>query len=227
MKMVKSAPTRAQQVYEIIRDDILDGRLAPNVHLVQEEVAARLSVSRQPVQQAMLLLRSEGLVTESGARGLCVAPIDPERVRHHYQIRTSLDRLAAGIVADRICQGDVEVRDQLFVEGRKYISEGKNAEKNRSAPEAVALDMQFHSLIYKCSGNPLIAVTAEPHWSFLRRVMVSVLLHAGRGPIVWREHETILETLLSGDARKVDQMVTDHILGAERALIKVLTMTGA
>lgn len=221
VRAIKSSPTLTNQVYNIIRNDIVEGHLEPGLHLVQEELAVRFGVSRQPIQQAMLLLKADGLVIESGGRGLYVAPIDPERVRNHYQIRVALDKLAAENLAKRIAQGD-PIREYLKTEGDRLVTLGQNAEKKHSAAEAVALDMQFHALIYECSGNPLIAATAEPHWSFLRRVMISVLLHAGRGAVVWTEHAEILGTLLSGNTKLVSEQVARHISGAEGALFREL-----
>lgn len=78
MKPITSTPSRAEQVYFAIRDSICDGALEAGTHLVQEDLAARLGVSRQPVQQAMALLKNDGLVLEQGARGLYVAPLDAE-----------------------------------------------------------------------------------------------------------------------------------------------------
>lgn len=225
MQKVTSAPNRAEQVYISIRDGICNGTLEPGRHLVQEELAASLGVSRQPVQQAMLLLKSEGLVIESGARGLYVAPMDPERIVNHYQIRISLDRLAARLLAQRIAAGDEDVRKYLVTEGEKLLREGKAAQDKHAAAQAVALDMRFHSLIYECSGNPMIAVAAEPHWNFLRRVMISVLLHAGRGPIVWDEHQSILDMLAAGQIDEVGQEVEAHIVGAQQALLVALEIS--
>ncbi len=54
--VLQTAPSLTEQVYDAIVDEISDGRLAPGMHLVQEQLARRLGVSRQPVQQAMARL---------------------------------------------------------------------------------------------------------------------------------------------------------------------------
>ena len=53
-------------IYEAIVDDICAGRLSPGTQLRQEQLAERFHVSRQPVQQALLLLRNQGLLREFG-----------------------------------------------------------------------------------------------------------------------------------------------------------------
>ena len=52
-------------------------------------------MSRQPVSHALHLLKSQGLVRESGRKGFEVAPVDPTRLRQLYEVRGALDGLAA------------------------------------------------------------------------------------------------------------------------------------
>ena len=63
---IRTAPALGEQVYQAIVDEICDGTLEAGAHLVQEQLAARFGVSRQPVQQAMALLKADGLVEEAG-----------------------------------------------------------------------------------------------------------------------------------------------------------------
>jgi DNA-binding GntR family transcriptional regulator len=72
MRLLNSHPTRVEQVYDALLAAITDGQLRPNERLIQDELAARLGVSRQPIQQALLLLRNDGLVREAAGRGLIV-----------------------------------------------------------------------------------------------------------------------------------------------------------
>ena len=69
MRTLTPQPTLVDQVYESILTEITEGRLGLDSRLIQEELAETLGVSRQPVQQALLLLRSRGLLRDApGAR---------------------------------------------------------------------------------------------------------------------------------------------------------------
>ena len=81
--MLHTAPSLTDQIYHAIVDEICDGRLAPGAHLVQDALARRFGVSRQPVHQAMARLRADGMVEEAGRRGLFVAALDLARMRQH------------------------------------------------------------------------------------------------------------------------------------------------
>ena len=80
-----------EQVYERLVAAIADGTLRPGQRVRQDEVAALLGVSRQPVSHALQLVRRQGLVVEHGRKGLAVAPIEPARVRDLYRVRGALD----------------------------------------------------------------------------------------------------------------------------------------
>ena len=70
-----------EQVYEAILSEITEGKLPPNSRLIQDELAEVYGVSRQPVQQALLLLRNKGVLVDAPGRGLIVAPLDLDYVQ--------------------------------------------------------------------------------------------------------------------------------------------------
>ena len=54
---IPSAPDLADQVYESLLEGICSGEMAPGERFTQEALASRLGVSRQPVLQALGMLR--------------------------------------------------------------------------------------------------------------------------------------------------------------------------
>ncbi len=73
---LQSAPDLVERVYRALLDAISDGSLAPGERLTQEDIAEQLAVSRQPVLQALRLLKKDGLVHDAPGRGVLVAPLD-------------------------------------------------------------------------------------------------------------------------------------------------------
>ena len=101
MPDVQVQPTLVEQVVNAIVSEIVDGKLPSNSRLIQDDLARAYGVSRQPVLQALLLLRDRGLVREAPGRGLIVSPIDPDFVRKLYEVRAMLDGFAARLAAER------------------------------------------------------------------------------------------------------------------------------
>ena len=217
MKRIEPQISRAEQAYRAILDEICAGALAPGTHLVQAQLAERLGVSRQPIQQAMALLKSDGLVQELGARGLCVAPLDVEVMRQHYQIRCALDMLATRLGAAR-AHASGEIADDVARRGQAIIAAGSAAAAAGDVRLMVDHDVAFHRFLYAVSGNPLLADTAEPHWRYLRRVMGEVLRYAEPGPEIWGQHRGILDAVVRGDAVAAMERAERHVAGAAERL---------
>ncbi len=212
MHILRPQLTLVEQVYDAILSQIESGRYGGDSRLVQEEVAETLGVSRQPVRQALLLLRNEGVLMNAPGRGLMVVPLEAAKVRDLYEIRASLDALASRKAAER---GSARAR----TEGPGFIARGRAAVRADSLPEMIAADMAFHHFLYELSGNPLIAETAAPHWSYLRCVMRAVLVTAATPPEIWNQHDAILQAVMRGDAAEAEQLAREHI---EHAAIGVL-----
>lgn len=225
MTVIQTAPGLAEQVYQAVLDEICDGVLPPGAPLVQEQLAERFGVSRQPIQQAMALLKADGLVEEVGKRGMRVAQLDLALMRHHYDIRSALDGLAARLAAQRARENPAAARD-IARRGEAVLAKGRRAVEDKVTLDQIRNDEAFHKLIYEASGNPLLARTAELHWRFLRRAMSEVLRHAQPPTTIWRQHAAILEAVTAGDAELAESRAFEHIELAADALTAALGAGG-
>jgi DNA-binding GntR family transcriptional regulator len=203
MQPLSSGPDLSERIHHALIDAICSGELMPGARITQEELAAKFGVSRQPVLQAMMLLRREGFLIEAGRKGVCVAPLEPERVRNLYGVRAALDGAAARLAARRFTPA-------LATRGRELIETGKRAVARGRVPAAIEADIDFHLFIYQASGNPMLADTAQPHWHHLRRVMAAVLGEDDLRANVWAEHEAILDALAAKDPARAEALIRDH-----------------
>lgn len=217
MRLVRPQSSFADQIYEAVVDDICSGALAAGSHLVQEQIAARFGVSRQPVQQAMVRLKADGMVEEAGRRGLWVTPLEPGLMRHHYDIRAVLDGLAARLAAERL-RATPGLAAPFRDVAADRLAAGIRAAESGDVAEQVRQDLAFHNLIYDASGNPLLARTAEPHWRFLRRAMGEVLRRATLPQEIWRQHAGIVAAIAAADPEEAETAMLRHDLEAARML---------
>jgi DNA-binding GntR family transcriptional regulator len=201
-------PSLVDRVVDAIVSEIVDGELPSNTRLIQDELARAYGVSRQPVQQALLLLKNQGLVREAPGRGLIVSPLDIEFVRNLYEVRAVLDGLAARCAAQH---GTLRAKK----EGPQFIERGRTAVESGSLSDQISADMDFHAFVTELSDNPLIGETAAPHWPYLRRVMGEVLREDEKMPQnIWDEHAAILEAIITGDRNSAEKLSRQHILRA-------------
>jgi DNA-binding GntR family transcriptional regulator len=219
MASLHPAPTIVEQVYRAILDAICDGRLAPGERLTQESVAEKLSVSRQPVGQALMLLKQQKFVREAGRRGLMVAPLDREFMRWIYELRLGVEPLAAALAARHASAADL-------ARGEALIGAGKNAVREGAIADLIAADMSFHMFLYELSGNRLFVDLMADLWNHLRRAMREVLQHREYRKAIWSEHEQILRALAEHDADAASALVRAHLEHAA-VNVQVVLPTGA
>lgn len=218
---LETAPDLVDQVYRVLLDAISDGSLAPGARITQEEIAEQLSVSRQPVLQALRLLKKDGFVLDAPGRGVLVAPIDAESIAQVYQIRGAMDALAARLACANRAAFDHTLFDALIAKGRKAASQatGGNGKLIRALIDA---DIAFHDAIYKASGNPMIEQSAHLHWRHIRRAMGAVLQQSVVRDFVWDEHAAIAEAIVAGRADTAEKLMKQHSAEAGRFLTEQL-----
>jgi len=211
MNPLEPAPNLSDQVYARILEAIIDRTLLPGQRITQNELAERLGVSRQPVSHALHLLHRQGLVAESGRRGFEVTQLDPERIRQLYEVRGAIDALAARLAAGR-AKTDATGRAQL----ESSLRAGRAIERKTPLSRLIALDVDFHTAIYRLAGNPAIEEMIAPHWPHMRRSMATVLAALDYRESAWTEHETIAAQILAGNARAAESAAQSHALTAGR-----------
>lgn len=194
-----AAPDLVDQVYQALLGAIADGSLAPGARLTQEEIAQQLDVSRQPVLQALRLLKQDGLVLDAPGRGVQVAPLDAPGIAAVYQVRGALDALAARLAAQQGRTLDA-----------KLIERGRKAARGRNVQAMIEADAAFHNAVYAAAGNPLIPRSAHLHWAHIRRAMGAVLQASVLRESVWDEHEAIAQAIAAGNAELAERLMREH-----------------
>lgn len=207
MDILVQGPTLIEQTYASLLNAICDGRMQPGARLNQDELAGRMGVSRQPVGQALSILKTQGFVRDAGRRGLIVAPLERDFFRSIYELREAIDPMAARLAARRGARAEA-------AEGRQLIVAGRNAVKSASIGALITADMQFHMWIYKLAGNPLLVDTMRLYWNHLRRAMAEVLRPAEGRKRVWDEHEAIAKALHERDAAAAERHARRHVRDA-------------
>ena len=213
---LEAAPDLVDQVYRALVDAISDGSLPPGGRITQEDLAAQLAVSRQPVLQALRLLKKDGLVLDAPGRGVQVAPLDAALIASVYQVRAALDVLAARLAAG--CRAQI---DECLLE------RGRKAALGRNVRAMIEADLAFHRAVYAASGNPLIEPSALLHWRHVRRAMGAVLQGSALRVSVWDDHEAIAAAIAAGDADRAEALMSGHDRRASVHITRLLATAAA
>ncbi len=209
---------RAVSLYEIIRDDILSGRLQPNERLVVADLAERLGTSTNPVREALQMLRGEGFVMFSPNRGARVRPIDHEFVRNIYEISAliepALTRWFVGMVTDAEI-AELE-RIQRLIEENNFVDAVLHS----------GLDVQFHSVVYQRHYNSHAAEIWWKHRQVLRSVTQRLPYTRARRSQVIGEHRELIGFIKAGEADKAAEVVARHVENSGRHIVEQMRAYG-
>ena len=135
-----------EQVYEQIRQAILDRQLKPGDHIRDRELTQLLNTSRTPLREALGLLERDGLVRRIPNRGWFVTKFSPPDVREVFALRCGLENLAADLMVDRLTERD-------FAELETKIQELGRAIRAGDIQRRIQLDQAFHRRLVELAGN--------------------------------------------------------------------------
>ncbi|MGW6032991.1 GntR family transcriptional regulator [Gordonia terrae] len=188
--------------YEALRGRIVGLELAPGTRLVERDLAVELEVSRIPLREAMQRLQQDGLVVMVPRRGAIVAPFTADDVRDLFDVRESLEVLAARLAAERAePDGLASLADQLEI--------ARDATTRDDKPAIAAANSRFHAIIVDLAGNPLLEnvlgpLEARTQWLFH--------LTKDRDPgVQCREHEEMLAAIAANDPDRAAESAFHHV----------------
>jgi DNA-binding GntR family transcriptional regulator len=203
------------EAYTQLESAILTGELKPHQRLVEQELAARLGMSRTPIREALRRLEERGLVRILPHRGAVVADISPGDIENIYAVRCHVESLAAQLAAERISPQAIEqVGDLEAAQAR-----GSAARNVRALMHA---NDTFHDTIYGAAGNTCLLEVIQQ----LRRQVHPVRFSAWSRPErilqSLAEHRQMVEVLRRRDSAGLAELTQRHLAVAKDAYLASL-----
>ena len=190
-----------ERVYDAIAEMIITQELKPGEHLVENELALHLGVSRQPVREALQRLQTEGWVDLRPAHGAFVhVPTDNE-ADQLLAVRTLLEAESARLAAKQTTPEQIEKLRALQAVGEKAV-----AADDQEA--MVAANAELHAHVVSISGNDVLAnmiasVDRRVRWYYTP-------IARSRGKDAWDEHAEIIAAIEQGNARRASTLMRQH-----------------
>ena len=194
----------AGAAYAWLRAEVLSARLLPGHTLSENEIAARLGVSRTPVREAIIRLEGEGLLTVRPQIGTVVAPIDLDEVADGQFLREALECRTVALAASRVRPADARaLRGLLREQGR--------AAQRRDQATFIGVDDRMHAQLMAMAGRPRIWHRVEDVKAQLDRVRVMSLEDRGWLSTILDQHADIVEHVLAGEADHAARAMQSHL----------------
>lgn len=205
----------AVQVYEILRDRILNGEIAPGTNLVRRKISKELGVSPIPVTEALWRLEQDRLVDSEPMYGAHVRRISLESIKDEQILREAIECQAA-----RVC-AEAATDDQLahLKELAGPVDEAEHS-GNLDSKEGSALHMEFHLSIAHYSGSHTLEQELE---RVGYRELVRLKWIAERVPAPLHFHEELANAIATRDPEHAEQKMREHIRHGLQDLWKAMS----
>ncbi|MCC2334202.1 GntR family transcriptional regulator [Cellulomonas wangsupingiae] len=181
-----------EQVYQQLRDEILNGRVSPRERLTEPKLSRAFDVSRTPVREALSRLLSDGLVERTDFGYAVVVP-SLASLRDLYELRITLElRGVARAIENPQVQHDRALLGAELARWQELRDDVPEPD-----PSFVVLDEGFHRALSQASGNAqltdaLVAVNQK-----IRAVRMHDFVEDERITATIAEHIEILELVLA------------------------------
>jgi len=191
------------QSTDLLRSQIINGRIPQGTRLVEQELADLLGISRMPARDALVNLEHEGLVV-SKPNGRYVIQLDKTDIEQLFQVRLVLERLAVGQAAQqRSPEADAALQANLQ-QMREAVAQNDQDAYAQS-------DLEAHQIIWQQAHNPYLLKMLN---SIIGPIFMFIASHT-EFQMNWHEtlqmHEELANALIAGDGERAMQSIEGQL----------------
>lgn len=201
------SPSLANQVYGILAEMLLSGRLLPDERMSMRDLAERLGVSVMPVREAVSRLVAGGALEVRPNRAVAVPLMTRAGFRDLTETRIFNEARAARLAAQRMSVAEL---DQLRVLERAF----RDSLASTDGRDAVRANKALHFHIYDCAGSPMLRELIEVMWLRAGPVINLDLTHMSRrsrNAASVHHHAILVEAIARRDEEAAAAAMADDI----------------
>lgn len=218
-------------------DEILEGRLKRGDQIESDrELAKKLNVGRSAVREALKVLDVLGMIDIRLGQGTYITSretnffsvplswslfLDGAQVKSILQVRGALELRAVQLAAQCEDKNKLDKLTDIYYRMQKTFQESKDSDNLQHAlQETLDADIEFHTCIAECSGNPIILSMLTTIRNFLKRVSGTGMVDAEQLQAVVEEHQKLYGAIISGNVEAATETMMKH-LAASMARYKI------
>ncbi|MGG8085091.1 GntR family transcriptional regulator [Klebsiella aerogenes] len=193
-----------QQIYRILRRDIVHCLIPPGTPLSEKEVSVRFDVSRQPVREAFIKLAENGLIQIRPQRGSYVNKISMTQVRNGCFVRQAIECAV-------VRRAGSMINDEQLYQLEQNLNQQRVAVERQQLNDFFQLDDEFHQKLSLFADCQLAWDTIENIKATIDRVRYMSLDHVTPPDMLLRQHLDIFQALEKRDLDAVEKAMNIHL----------------
>ncbi|WP_250657488.1 GntR family transcriptional regulator [Alkalimarinus coralli] len=197
--------TSADKTFFQLRKDIVEGDIQAGSKLSETELSTKYAVSRSVIREAINRLVSCHIVERKANVGARVVSLTAEGIVDLYQIRESLEGMAARLAAKNMTDHEIADLNTLL---NSHFQDVKNGESYYQE----AGDVDFHyRIILGSKNNHLISMLFDGLYHLVRMYRVQLGMAGPRVSDAFDEHKHIVQAISNRDEELAEILMRRHI----------------
>lgn len=193
----------SEKAYHLIKKNITTLEMSPLSVVDEQSLQEELGLGRTPIREALHRLSAEGLIIVAPRRGMFVADISITDLAKIFEVRMAMEGFCAQLAARRITEKQVAEMEKTL--------DLLNSITDANPETLMAIDEQFHSLLYQASDNAFLMDSLERLHSLSMRLWHMVVDRLGDLRETMEQHRAIMDALRAGDGDKAEDRIRQHI----------------
>jgi DNA-binding GntR family transcriptional regulator len=211
--VIKDTKTIRKRIYEYLREQLLNGEIAPLEHLIEAKIAKEIGTSRTPVREALHSLELEGLIESIPRVGYVVKPTSEQEVGEICEIRMAIEGVAARWAMEK-------AHKKLIEELKKNISISDEKVSKGDVKAFVDMDAQFHEIISKFSGSKRLRELAQTLRRHMLRYRIQSIYSVDNVLRAIDGHKGILRAIGKRNLEEVNRAIQHHMEQSKRDILR-------
>jgi len=197
--------TLSEQIFTVVRERIVTGKLPADQPIRQDALAGELGVSKIPLREALARLEQEGLLISHANRGFFVRPMSAQDAEEIFALRLAIEPKAVAAASLAAAEGDQQAACKALAE----LDEAATAHLD----DVAGRNRVFHMALVRPGHQLLTTQLVERLQVLSERYVLKHLEPAGREDRAHLEHKVLLEAWLARDAERARTLAAAHIEG--------------
>ena len=203
----------SDRAYRALREEIVEGILAPGTILGEVEQSERLGVSRTPLREAISRLAADGLAAPATGRGVIVTAVSLAEAPQLFDLRIALETLAARRAAERTADpvDGAALRESFHDLATRFDQTTAQLAEGAEPTAYYALTSELDTALDSASGNAYLAESLRGLRLHLGRLRRLARNSPARLATSAQEHAAIARAIAAGDPELAAASTVVHL----------------
>lgn len=201
------------QAYEYLKEQILSGKLDPDVLYSETRMSAEIGISRTPMREAIQCLSQDGYINVVPSKGFMIRQLQEKDMEETIQVRCAIEGFCVHVIA---AEAETKKGQKLLKELERLLEKQEKALQNKkeetSRKQFMEYDHQFHLALVDYVDNAEFKQTFQRSMYLIHLTTASALAVPGRSEDTLKEHKLFFSYLKEGDGDAAYKLMMVHLM---------------